>query len=126
MGKRLTAMLTVALAVTALAGCAPQQTSTIERTPPTHRESTVTPTPEPEPAVATPTPTPAPTATLSDGERHWLEVQVGAGTEVEQTYADMICPMHLAGREYYADLIGRQGDLTTAQVMAWFAEWCGD
>lgn len=81
-------------------------------------------------AIATPTPTPTPeastpTVALDDGQLHWLNVQVGAGTEVEQTYRDLYCPMHPEGREYYADLIGRQGGLTTEQVMLWFTEWCG-
>lgn len=109
----------VMVAVLALAGCAGADVKAPNV--PTHREST---------AQAAPAPTPTPTSevaavTLTEAQRHWMNVQVNDGGPLEQQYRDTFCPMDDAGRAYYADLVARQNTSMTADhVLLFFREWC--
>lgn len=115
-------LLTVLLLVTGCSAATPESASTPTRS----ERATVTETPRATPSpTSTPTETPDAVPPITDAQRHWLEVQVDAGGLTEQNYRDTICPMDQTGREYYADLVSRQSDMTTAQILAWFQEWCG-
>ncbi|WP_353828209.1 hypothetical protein [Agromyces sp. SYSU T0242] len=82
--------------------------------------------PEPEPA-ATQAPPPSPAATpvtLTDGQRATLDATFGRSLGSDGPLGTY-CPMDEAGRSYYADLVARQFDGYTPQiVLAYLEEAC--
>lgn len=111
------------LTVLLLSGCAGMASSQVTVTAP---GPTVTVTvPAPTVTVTVEAVPESPTAALTDGQRATLDVtfgrSLGASSPLETTY----CPMDEGGRRYYADLIARQIDTITPDlVMQYLSEVC--
>ena len=112
-----------AATVLLLTGCAGSASPQVTVTAPGPTVTVAVPAPTVTVTVEAAPETPA--ATLTDGQRATLDVtfgrSLGASSPLETTY----CPMDEGGRRYYADLIARQIDTITPDlVMQYLSEVC--